>query len=507
MKKLLALLLVLCMVLGMVACAKPGDSAGSTGSTETTETEDTTPIRDDISVVDEADLVLKTDDVDSNAAYINPDKFGGKTLHLAGIDSDTYEDIENFGEKGDFLWMMRAAIADWAALNNVNIEFVANYDSKSILAAVNAGDTVDMVLYANAFPQLQNLGITRAFTADEMSVLNKIVGEGWMSMMTYKDGVYGVELPWGGNHWYYYNRTMYENYGVKSPKEYYLEGNWTYDTMEACHESVTKDNNGNGKIDENDTYGISSVYMTSFMAWPYEVSEGADGKLTDITGTSPEYRRILEMSYKGQTETLSVLKGQFTNKTSTNPRPSAQFSDAEWYNFEHLYDVMDNGDVIECLPTPVFSTEQPTRVTNHTVRYMAMANSCDEQEAAFALFCYILKVGMRYISDYSVGLYDCTYEGIQGASDFSKAWKKEFKRVLADRRRAFIEIEDWDQETYIKMVQDVFAADTKQYVARAYEGKPRDTNNYDGLPAASVLAKISEYQSGWINKYNSLYAN
>ena len=41
MKKLLALLLVLCMVLGMVACAKPADSAGSTSSNdETTETEE-----------------------------------------------------------------------------------------------------------------------------------------------------------------------------------------------------------------------------------------------------------------------------------------------------------------------------------------------------------------------------------------------------------------------------------------------------------------------------------
>lgn len=505
MKKLLALLLVLCMVLSMVACAKPQDSADSTTTEETTETEDTTPIREDISVVDEADLVLKTDDVDSNDAYINPEKFGGKKLQIAGIDSDSFDDISNMG-KGDYNWMLRAAIADWAALNNAEVEFICGNDSTSILTAVNSGDTPDIVLGSNAFPQLPNLDITRPFTDEELAVVSKIVGEGWANMTVYKGETHGVEYPWGGNHWYYYNRTMYENYGAKSPKEYYLEGNWTFDTMEKCHESVTKDNNNDGVINENDTYGMSNDYF-GYFTWPYEVIENADGTLADGVGTSAEYRRILEIKYKGRYETLSVAPGYFSCKTSVYPRPSAHYSDAEWYNFEHLYSVLDNGDVVECVPCPVVSTEQPTRVTNHTVRYMAMLNSCDEDEAAFALYCYILKVGMRYISDFSVGLYECTYDGIKGASDYSKGWVKQFKKVLQDRRRAFAEIEDWDQESYLQMVKDLFASDTKQFVARSYEGVPKFTEKTEGLPPASVIAKLTEFQKGWIAKYNSLYAN
>lgn len=505
MKKLLALLLVLCMVLGMVACAKPQDSADSTTTEETTETEDTTPIRDDISVVDEDDLILKTDDVDSNDAYINPEKFGGKTIQIAGINSETFDDIENMGS-GSYLWMMRAACEDWAALNNVKIEYVCDNDSTSILTAVNSGDTPDIVLYANAYPLLSNLGITRAFTDEELAVVSKIVGEGWASMISYQGEIHGLEMPWGGNHWYYFNRTMYENYGAKSPKEYYQEGNWTFETMEKCHESVTRDNNGDGKINENDTYGISSTYLTSFLGAPYRIlMDETTGKLTSIIGTSAEYRKLLEMSYTGQTETLSVLSGYYTCKTSATPRPSAQFADAEWYNFEHLYSVLDNGDVIECLPNPVFSTEQPTRVTNHTVRYMAMLNSCDENEAAFALYCYMLKVGMRYISDFSVGLYECTYDGIQGASDYSKAWMKQFKKVLQDRRRAFAEIEDWDQEHYLQMVKDLFAPETRQYIISSYNVSVDEVKT-EGLPPASIIAKQAEAYNAMVTKYNSLYA-
>ena len=508
MKKLLALLLVLCMVLGMVACAKPADSAeGTTTNEETTETEETVGIREDITVVDEADLILKTDDVDSNDAYINPEKFGGKTIHIAGIESESFDDISNMGQ-GSYLWMMRAACEDWAALNNAKIEYICANDSTSILTAVNAGDTPDIVLYCNEYPLLSNMNITRAFTADELEVLKKIVGEGWTEMIHYKGDIHGLEIPWGGNHWYYYNRTMYENYGAKTPKEYYQEGNWTFETMEKCHESVTKDNNGNGKIDEDDTYGISSTYISDFMGAPYRViMDEETGKLSSIVDTSAEYRELLEMSYKGTTETLSVLSGYFTCKTPTSPRPSAQFADAEWYNFEHLYQTLDNGDVIEAIPNPVFSTEQPTRVTNYTVRYMSMLNSCDENEAAFALYCYILKVGMRYTSDFSIGLYECTYDGIQGASDYSAGWLKQFKKVLQDRRRAFAEIEDWDQDTYIQMVKDLFSKDTRQYIISSYAGVPSFTEKTEGLPPASIIAKYAEYNNGWIAKYNSLYAN
>jgi hypothetical protein len=47
---------------------------------------------------------------DSNDEYVNPEKFGGKTLQIYGCSSITYDDIENMEGEGTFIWMMRAAI-------------------------------------------------------------------------------------------------------------------------------------------------------------------------------------------------------------------------------------------------------------------------------------------------------------------------------------------------------------------------------------------------------------
>ena len=77
--------------------------------------------------------------------------------------------------------------------------------------------------------------------------------------------------------------------------------------------------------------------------------------------------------------------------------------------------------------------------------------SCDENEATISLMHYILRVGMRYISDFSLGLYKCNYEGIRGASKYAHGWKQNFEAIVADRQAAFDELEGWDQELYQKM--------------------------------------------------------
>jgi len=505
MKKLLALLLVLCMVVGLVACTVPSDPIGTNAGDETTEeSQETTPIRDDVSDVND-DILLGGNVEDSNDAYINPEKFAGKKIQIYGFESIVYDVIEAMG-KGNFIWMVRAAIDEWATLNQVEVTFDGGINANDIKSAVSAGDKPDLFLGVNEAPLYFNQGITRPFTDEEYKQFSDICGNVYLDLYNYKGASHGLSFPWSGNQLFYYNRTMFENYGAKTPKEYYLEGNWTWDTMEECLTSVTKDKNSNGKIDNEDTYGSSSL---TYLQFPYAIEEGENGKLTGMIGTSEQYRRYLEISYKGRTETLSVTPGsKIQNCTTTaTPRPGTSIGDAEWYNFEHLYQTLANGDVIEVVPTPVFSTENPERVTTFSNCFMSIMNSCDEDEAVVALMSYILKVGMRYMSDYSVGLYNCTYEGIRGASDYSKGWKKNFEKNLEKRRADFAEIgEDWDQETYEKMVKDLFSAD-KYYAKRTYFGQELSTDeDTSAMPPASAIPILAAGQNAWINKYNSMYA-
>ncbi len=517
MKKLIALLLVIGMVFTLVACT-PKDTTDPTGGDETTDdTKETTPIRDNIQAVNPAPIQpINPDDgssdggtteepaykvVNSNDEYINPEKFGGKELQIYGISSLVYEDIENMG-KGSFLWMMRAAVEEWAALNNVTISWDGDYEANTILGAINSGEKPDLLLFCMDIPGASNLGITKAFTQEEYDQLSAICGKTYLDMMNYRGESRGLVLPWSGNCLFYYNRTMFENYGVKSPKEYYLEGNWTWETAEKCMTEVTRDKDGNGKIDGNDTYGSSYL---GWMGTPYELTEGNDGKLTGNIATSEEFRRFVDIYYRASTETLMNAGpiDKYCN-IATPPQVATFVGDCEWYNFEHLYEVIANGDVIEVVPVPVYSNENNTRFNTYSEQTMSMMSSCDEPEATLALMSYLLKVGIRYISDFSVGLYENSYEGIRGACDYSAGWKENFEMILEDRRAKFAEIEDWDHETYMKIVEDLFASTgrlNRKYINRLSWG----SEIYE-MPPASSIPHIAARQDSWITTYNNLYA-
>ncbi|HZG85814.1 ABC transporter substrate-binding protein [Paenibacillus sp.] len=51
----------------------------------------------------------------------------------------------------------------------------------------------------------------------------------------------------------YYNKTLFENNGVKTPSEYYAEGDWTWETFREVAKELTMDTDGDGK---NDQFGF-----------------------------------------------------------------------------------------------------------------------------------------------------------------------------------------------------------------------------------------------------------
>ena len=505
MKKILALLLVLCMTVGMLACGKPADSTDGTKDNATDGTKGTTtPIRTDINTIAEEDLALKTLADKSNAAYITPEKFQGKKLQIAGLNSDTFTDLANMG-KGNYNWMIRAAIDEWATLNKVEVTFDCAYAVNDVMAAINAGTKLDLA-FGMGSAELGTYpaqGISAPFTQAQYDELVKICGPQFVDMAKRKGESHGVLYPWGGTHFYYWNDTVLQQYGAKTPADYFKEDNWTWATMEKLWEDCTKDFNGNGKIDENDTYGIGGN-TTHLGRWSKLTEDPVTGKLTGTKGTNPIYKELQEMIYKGRYQTLShALSGTKTCKTTTMPRSLTHTGDCEWYNFEHQYSTLENGDVIKATMTPTYNNGQT--VVNYTTRFVSMLSSCDEPEAAFSLLCYVLKCGIRYVSDFSVGLYKNEYDGIQGKSEYSAGWKKIFEEVCEERRATFAQIEDWDQELYEKAIKKMFAEDTIAHAIRSYPGEVEKVKIGDLPPASSIPLLVAE-QDAWIAKYNELYA-
>lgn len=499
MKKQIALLLVLCMIFSLGACKKPAETPDNTGTNQTTGSTGNSTGTNAVSSVNTATGYTGVILPAGNDDLINPEKFGGKKLQIYGYSSDVYEDLENM-ERNTFIWMVRAAVDEWAYLNNVEVEYVGGYDQSVILTDIySKGGKPDLLLYCNQFPLPALSGICRAFTQEEYDVLAEITGSYYLDMLSYKGQSYGVQSPWSGGQLFYYNQTQFEKYGVKSPGEYFMEDNWNWDTFETCITEITRDTDDDGKID---LYGSGTIPWLIPSYYMRRLDE--DGRLVSLVRDSAEYARFVSLFNNAVTNQSS---GKYNHcYIATSPRPATSMGDAEWYNFEHLHRELNSGDVIQVVPVPKYTNESES-FFQHTPVYSSILTSCDEPEATLALLQYTLRVGMRYISDYSLGLYKCNYEGIRGASDYSLGWKQKFAKVVADRQADFDALTDWDHELYLKMQDYVLNAQKHfiTYTLPDFSGGailPPYTNR----PPKIDISEVIESEEELARKFNEQYA-
>ncbi len=511
MKKLFALLLVLCMLLSLTACKKPADNEGTgTGAAANNEDTEWTYIHVENTgnfQLEELDtgtgIAGVNKEILNNDDLINPEKFAGKKIQIYGYDGEMYEDIDN-ADWLSFIWMVRAAVDEWATLNQVEVEYVGGYDQSVILSDINAGGKPDLLLYCDKFPLPAVTGIARAFTQEEYDELKKTTGAYYLDMLNYKGESYGVQSPWSGGALCYYNATQYEKYGVKSPGEYFMEDNWNWDTYEKAITEITRDIDGDGVVD---LYGSGTVFVTMPDIYVRKLDE--NGKLVSLIRESEEYQRFCEIFYKACQETKA--SGDYnTCYIATSPRPATSTGDAEWYNFAHLHRELANGDTIRVVPVPKYKNDSESYY-GHTPVFSSIMTSCDEPEATLSLINYTMRVGMRYISDYSLGLYKCNYEGIRGASKYAHDWKVRFAEEVANREKAFNSLTDWDQELYQKMQDYVLNAD-QHYITMYYPdaddngGNGVFNNETSKLPPASSIPLVAAREEAWMQVYNEKYA-
>ena len=439
-------------------------------------------------------------DFTNNDDLINP-AFAGKTIQIYGYSSAQYDYIEDMG-KGNYIWMMRAAIDEWAALNHVTVQFLGDYDQNAILGAINSGEKPDMLIECQEFPLPANMGLLRPFTDEEYALLAKTCGNVYLDMIEYKGKSYGVQKPWSGNHLLYYNETMFEDYGVKTPAEYYKEGQWTWDNFYKCMEEMSKDLDGDGVFD---TYGCGWANV-EWMYIPYSYNEAEDGTISHNFNIDM-YRKLRQMLYDG--DAAGIIGGYSDCNISTYPRPAMHVGDAEWYNFEHLLQETASGDIIRTIFQPTYQAGDEGRRLLYTQEYMSLFKTCDEVEACMSLLQYILRCGMRYMAEYSLGMYGCKYEGIRGVTEYSLGWRTNFQAVVEERienKEAWGDV--WDQKLWDMMYEDILKCEAK--IGRSYPevgegGATADEINE--LPPASAMPLIIAAADSFCKAYNDLYIN
>ena len=488
-RKILSLLMVIAILFSMAP-------VGAIAQAETTETEtaQTETIQTEIPQVEQA--------VTENAtsAEVSSSPYAGKTLEIYGMGTeDSYTDFDEYDEK--FTWMQKAAAVEWAEANGVTLVFKGAYDQGAILSDINAGGRPDVIYQSNMFPGLADVGLSAAWTNAEYEKLANICGTEWLDMMKYGTDSHGFVVPWTGTVMCYYNKTMFEEYGVKNPKKYFQEGNWTWDTFLQVMERMTQDVDSDGIID---TYGLNGDSWNNLVN-PWATNE--KGKLIS-TIDEPWMRDYFQLKYDAYTVKKVTRSGKMNIQTNViYPMFAMQLSNCETYNFEHLYQSIPNGNELEVAPVPAWRGENGETLGTSEVTQQAfhLVSSCDEREAAVDMLAYILKCGLKYMSDYSLGAVECEYEGLQGTSELSANYLRAFAKVLTKRAKAIKKIETDDAE-YIAQMNEYLEGCNK-YIDGNYTGVSALTGYAEIVqmpPESSVPAIQTKYQNA-LDTYNKIY--
>lgn len=262
MKKLLAILLALMLLFTLVACnAESGDENGENTPTEEEEVDHT-----------EGGKWM-------NVAGAN----GDKTLKLPMYDnftSDTVKILNHYDlEQPDPL--KPSTFRDIYGLKTESI-VVANEDKVSkFISLIMGAEPPDLLLW-NFYPSLASKNYAAAWD-DHIDFSIGI----WAGV---KESLENVSM--NGKHYFigsqptrhgnlvWVNTAIFEDLGVKSPLEYYAEGNWNWDTMRECALATTVDSDSNG---EPEIYGYGTDAPNSFViSTGYDfVTYNADGTATN----------------------------------------------------------------------------------------------------------------------------------------------------------------------------------------------------------------------------------
>lgn len=473
------------------APTKATEPKNTTKATQPTATQSTKPV--------------ETKPVETKPAGSASMPYKGKTLQIYGMgDPESMTDFSQFNEY--FTWMQKAAAAEWAEMNGVTLEFKGKYDQNTVLSAINSGERPDVIYHSNGFPAIANNGIVAQFTDAEYKKLADICGTEWLDMMKYGTKSTGFVVPWTGTMMCYYNKTMFEEYGVTTPKEHFLAGNWTWDTLLQTMEAMTQDVNSDGKTD---TYGLNGA------SWANIVNPWAHNDKGELISTidEPWMQDFFQLKYDAYTVKKVTMKG--ANRITTNviyPMFAMEFSDCEPYNFEHLYQTAPNGNEIEVAPMPEWRGDNGKTLATSKVTQQAfhLASSCDERDAAVDMLAYILKCGLKYVSDYSLGAVKSEYAGLQGTSQLSANYLTAFAKMINRRQRdvnKLIEDEIYDAE-YITKINEYLNKRSK-FIYGDY-AKVDSLTSYDEItempPNSSIPAIKQKYQNS-IDTYNKTYIN
>ena len=337
MKKVLAIIMAMLMLLSLVACN--GGTAGN---------DDATPTPSDAAPTG-------TEEVDYTE--------GGKYMNDPGANGNAEWKLLNYPVTSNTVKYLchyeveqPKADKENAFRDIYNMQWETNVVGANdritkLISSVMGGESPDIFRFDTFQPTLANKGYIQAWDnyIDLTTGLWKDL-QGSLDAVLFKGGHYGLStsanVDAGDGVWV--NLEIFEELGVKSPLEYYAEGNWNWDTFRQCALETQTDNDGDG-IPEIWGTSMELEYIFIYAAGKEIVSLNSDGTFTNNI-RSPEIARAVNfytqlyndgVSYDGSDGRTVFAQGKLATMVG-----------CYWYYLDSTYKDMFARGAIGWVPYP-----------------------------------------------------------------------------------------------------------------------------------------------------------
>ncbi len=221
--------------------------------------------------------------------------FGGEELNLAGFDWQGYQfyffaEEENGDVMNDALYNRNRIVEDALNVKIVNEIYGENCNDyvAKIRPLILAGDDVYDMLFNHCIAGISTYASEGyLYNLDTLPHID-MQADWWnrkqMDVLRLGQNTYYAvnDMMIPCPYVIYFNKEMVENYDMEDPYQLVYDGKWTLEKFDEMARAAVKDVNGDGKMDANDSWGVScnevSKYI-SFMtgAGQYITETGADG--------------------------------------------------------------------------------------------------------------------------------------------------------------------------------------------------------------------------------------
>ena len=387
--------------------------------------------------------------------------------------------------KNDHYQTIYHALNEWCLENEATWSQLATQDVNVLMSAVAAGQGPDLYFHYYQFPLLPNLGLAQPID-EYYDQLAEKYGAQYLDIMNYKGSTYGVHLPFNGYGSMVYYRDVLEEYGVKTPREYFMEGNWTWDAVREITGEITKDLDGDGALD---MVGLGTNYIHRFWAPFQQVNE--DGSLTSLLNTDRNmylYQMMYEEHTVNGTWTHANITDCLTVMTIQSQITLTDPSSIVWEDEA-------TGHIREAVPLPPYEEGEAVSVNLFDSMVPTGAQNLD---ASISMLDYLLECCCEVAFP---DRYD--FVGLRGTTEESAAYLEMAKEGYQARVEKTMAMPEYDA-AYVDAITE-YLGDKAIWSDATFSGVSVDGKVFWQNPPSTVLAEIYPVHQAQCETYNSLY--